>query len=126
VLIADRVKDQPLWGKWHFAAGDSVDFFIEGKSVLTVASVKEGRSETVVRFYGKDGKLVSEWKGRESGGFYMRTLFGEGSPRSEAWLNDSWHTIELRTNQGKAEAGTILEGKWRRLITTNGVPGVEN
>ena len=125
ILISDRIKNQPLWGVWNFKAGDSVQCFVEGKRVLEVTSVPEGRSFTEVQLYGKDGKLVSQWRARENGLFYMRTLYGEGGPTSEVWLNDSWHTIEMRTNDGKAEAGTILEGMWRRLITTNQVPAVE-
>ncbi|MBE0543220.1 MAG: hypothetical protein IH623_17895 [Verrucomicrobia bacterium] len=125
VLISDQIKKQPIWGVWNFKDGDSVNCFVEGKPVLVVTSVPEGGSSTEVYLYGKEGKLVSVWKARENGVFYMRTLFGDGVPRSEVWLNDTWHTIEMRTNQGKADAGTILEGKWRRLITTNGFPSVE-
>jgi len=126
ILIKHRAKNQPLWGIWNFAVGDSENFFVDGKLVLGVTKVPEGRAETEVNFYGKDGRLISQWKARENGVFFMRTLYGEVGPRSEVWLNDTWHTIEMRTNQGKAEAGTILEGKWRRLITTNLVPALEN
>ena len=126
ILISDRAKDQPLWGVWNFKDGDSVNCFVEGKRVLEVTSVPEGRSSTEVYLYGKDGKLVSQWRARENGVFYMRTLYGDGGARSEVWLNNTWHAIEMRTNQGMAETGTILDGKWRRLITTNLVPGVED
>jgi len=125
ILITDRAKDQPLWGVWNFKGGDSVNCFVEGRLVLGVTYVPEGRAETEVNFYGKDGKLISQWKARENGVFYGRAFFGEGGAKSEAWLNESWHPVEARTNGGKIQYGTVLDGKWRHLVFTNGNTGVE-
>lgn len=101
-------------------------FYFQGKRVMEITSVPEGRWMTEVFLYGKDGNLVSHWRAREKGVFFMRTLIGENGPRSDVWVNETWNPIEMRTNQGKAEAGTVVEGKWRRLITTNGLPGLED
>lgn len=126
ILIYDRIKNQPLWEKWNFAAGDSVNCYVEGKLALSVASVKVGRSLTEVFFYGEDGKLHSLWKARENGLFYGRMFFDEGGTRSEVWLNASWLPVEMRTNGGKTEAWTQVDGKWRHVILTNGTTSVED
>ena len=125
MMIADRIKDQPIWGKWGSEREGMVSFFIEGRLVLNVTYVEEGRAETEVLFYGKDGKLISHWKARESGQFFGRTVYGENGAKSEAWLAERWYPIEVRTDGGKPQEGVMLDGKWRRLLFTNGVPGVE-
>ena len=127
ILISDRIKEQPLWSVWNFKNGDSVNCFVKGKLVLGVSYVPEGRAETEVNFYGKDGKLISQWKARENGLFYVRTFFGEDSVKSEFWLNDQWHNVEVRTNGGQPQSGIVLDGRWRHvMMLTNGVLGVKN
>jgi hypothetical protein len=125
IEIVDRAINRPLWGQWKFAGGVSDNFFVQGKLVLSVASVKEGRSLTELYFYGKDGKLSSLWRAREDGTFYGRMFFDESGFRSEAWLNESWHSVEKRTNGLETNAGVVLDGKWHRLVYTNGVTTIE-
>jgi hypothetical protein len=124
IMIADRAKDQPIWGKWNLDHGDSVNFFFDGKCVLNIVHEFGGRAETEVFFYDKDGRLSTRWKARENGDFYGRTFFSESGARSEAWLNGQWHAIEIRTNGGKYQEGIVLDGQWRRLLFTNGEPVV--
>jgi len=127
ILISDRIKDQPLWGIWNFKTGDSVSCFVVGKLVLGVTYVPEGRAETEVNFYRNDGKLISQWKARENWLFYGRTFFGEDGVKSEFWLNDQWHNVEVRTNRGKAQSGIVVDGRWRHvMMLTNGVLGVKD
>jgi|ERR1043166_3900416 hypothetical protein len=127
ILIMDRAKNQPLWGIWNFKGGDSVSCFVEGKLVLGVTYVPEGRTETEVNFYGKDAKLSSQWRARENGEFYARTFFGENSANSEVWLSNRWHNVEVRTDEGKTQSGIVLDGRWRRvMMLTNGVMGVRD
>jgi hypothetical protein len=126
ILIRDRVKNEPLWGIWNFDVGDSVNCFVNGRLVLSVTSAKGGRSETEVLFYGEDEKLITHWKARENGVFYGRTFFDEAGAKSEAWLDNRWHPVVMRTNEGKPQTGIVVEGKWQHIILTNGILSIEN
>src|SRR3974390_3618509 len=44
ILITDRIKNQPLWGKWNMRDGNSVSFFLDGRNVMNCINAQSGRT----------------------------------------------------------------------------------
>jgi hypothetical protein len=127
IMVGMRSNNVPIWIKWNSKDGTDEYLFRDGKNIINVVEASNGRSQTQVIFYGKDGDPTVRWTAQSTirSYFYMREFFTNNGADGEVWWNDKWNVIEVRTNAGKAKSGITLDGQWYSLIMSNGILGLK-
>jgi hypothetical protein len=124
IVIVERKTGKPIWGNWEFrSAGqsDTVSYFFEGRNMMNVYPMVGQPPRIDIAFFGEDGTVRAIWANRGTNvGFTDRIVYGEGQPRKDIWFNESWHSLQHRTNDGNIQGGIVLDGKWQHLEFTNG------
>lgn len=125
LVIIERKTSTPIWGAWNLYTNnglpDTVSFFFGGRNIMNLHREPHQPPVLDVAFFGEDGAVRAIWISRgNNAGFTSRVVYDEGEPRKDIWYDGGWHTLEHRTNDGIIYGGITIDGKWQRVMYTNG------
>jgi hypothetical protein len=101
---------------------NTVSYYFGGMNMMNIYTRPGKLPKLDVAFFGEDGKVRALWSNRgTNAGFTERIQYGVDKPRREIWFNEGWHFLEYHTNtnDGKIQAGIMLDGAWHHVVFTN-------